>query len=93
MATKFLAHKNGDSVGVATNDISKNEEVEGVYMDNNQRTNVKAVDNIVLGHKIALKDIKKDEKVMEYGEPVGKATQDIKKGEHVHVHNIRTMRW
>ncbi len=93
MATKFLAHKMEDSVGVATNDISKNEEIEGVYMDNNKKTTVKAVDDIVLGHKIALKDIKKDDRVVEYGEPIGKATQDIKKGEHVHTHNIKTMRW
>jgi (2R)-sulfolactate sulfo-lyase subunit alpha len=37
--------------------------------------------------------MKKGDKVVEYGEPVGQVTKDIKKGEHVHVHNIRTMRW
>jgi len=38
-----------------------------------------------------LKEIKKGEKVIKYGEPIGQATTDIKKGEHVHVHNIKSI--
>ena len=40
------------------------------------------------GHKIALADIKKGEKVIKYGYPIGVATQDIKKGDFVHTHNL-----
>ena len=43
---------------------------------------------IKLGHKVALKDIKKGEYVFKYGEVIGKASQDIKKGEWVHSHNL-----
>ena len=93
MVSKFLVHAKDDHVGVATYDIKKGEEVEGVYLDNNQKSSLKAVEDISLGHKIALRDMKKGEKVIEYGEPVGQVTKDIKKGEHVHVHNIKTMRW
>jgi len=42
------------------------------------------------GHKIALTDIKKGENVIKYGYPIGHATEDIKAGEHVHTHNIKT---
>ncbi len=44
--------------------------------------------NIPAGHKIALTDIEKDEPIIKYGFPIGKAKNDIKKGEHVHCHNI-----
>ena len=42
------------------------------------------------GHKYALRDIPKGENVIKYGNPIGHATQDIKKGEHVHTHNLAT---
>ncbi len=43
-------------------------------------------------HKFALKDIKKGEKVFKYGMVIGEATGDISQGEHVHVHNVRSLR-
>lgn len=46
--------------------------------------------NLSDGHKYALRDIKKGENIIKYGCPIGHATVDIKKGEHVHVHNIKT---
>lgn len=42
------------------------------------------------GHKYALIDIKKGKKIIKYGFPIGTATEDIKKGEHVHSHNLKT---
>ena len=42
------------------------------------------------GHKVALRDIKKGENVIKYGYPIGNALEDIKAGEHVHTHNIKT---
>lgn len=42
------------------------------------------------GHKIALGDIKKGENIIKYGYPIGHATEDIHKGNHVHTHNIKT---
>lgn len=42
------------------------------------------------GHKYALIDIKKGENVIKYGSPIGHATEDIKKGDHVHTHNVKT---
>jgi (2R)-sulfolactate sulfo-lyase subunit alpha len=93
MASKFLVHAKDDYVGVAAYDIKRGEEVEGVFLDNGKKSSIKATEDISLGHKISLRDIKKGEKIIEYGEPIGQATNDIKKGDHVHVHNIKTMRW
>ena len=42
------------------------------------------------GHKYALKDIALGENVIKYGMPIGCACREIKKGEHVHTHNVKT---
>ena len=90
----FLIHNKNDNVGVAITDIKAGEEVEGVYLEDlSQGPKVKALNDIPLGHKIALKDIKQGEIVIKYGRPIGKATKDIKIGEHVHIHNIISNRW
>ena len=46
--------------------------------------------NLKDGHKYALCDIKAGENIIKYGNPIGHATIDIKKGEHVHSHNVKT---
>ena len=46
--------------------------------------------NLDDGHKYALRDIKAGENIIKYGNPIGHAVVDIKKGEHVHNHNIKT---
>ena len=42
------------------------------------------------GHKYAVRDINIGENVIKYGNPIGHATRNIKKGEHVHSHNVAT---
>lgn len=54
--------------------------------------NCAVIGDIPYGHKIAVKDIKKGELIIKYGEEIGIATKDIKKGEYVHVHNLDSMR-
>ncbi|MBQ2284727.1 MAG: altronate dehydratase [Clostridia bacterium] len=54
----------------------------------NPRDNVEV--DLNTGHKIALCDIKKGENVIKYGYPIGHATEDIKAGDSVHTHNIKT---
>lgn len=46
--------------------------------------------NIENGHKYALEDIRAGENIIKYGNPIGHAVCDIKKGEHVHSHNMKT---
>ncbi len=46
--------------------------------------------NVDNGHKYAVRDIKRGENIIKYGQPIGHALADIKKGEHVHSHNLAT---
>ncbi len=46
--------------------------------------------NLENGHKYAVRDIMQGEDIIKYGSPIGHATKDIKKGEHVHSHNLKT---
>ena len=42
------------------------------------------------GHKVARRAIAPGEQIIKYGAPIGRATAAIARGEHVHVHNIRS---
>lgn len=53
---------------------------------------VHVVDPISFGHKFAVRDILKGDKIIKYGETIGLATQDIQAGRHVHVHNLESDR-
>ncbi|MEN3008683.1 UxaA family hydrolase [Pseudothermotoga sp.] len=89
----FLVHKPIDHVGVAVKDLKKGETAFGRCLETNQEYRVFVLEDIPLGHKIALKDIEKGEHVIEYGEKIGFALQHIPKGSHVHIHNLRSLRW
>ena len=49
---------------------------------------VTLLSEIPKGHKFALRDIEKGGLVIKYGEPIGRSTGEIKRGAHVHVHNV-----
>ncbi len=89
-----LALKVTDLDNVATifaNDIKDGTEVE-IRDKKGNCEKVSVIGDVPYGHKIAVKDIKKDELIIKYGEEIGIATKDIKKGEYVHVHNLDSMR-
>ena len=90
---QFLVHEQADNVGVATVDIKAGEKVEGLYMDSQKKVQVTTLQDIPLGHKIALSALKRDGAVVKYGHDIGRVVEDIRVGEHVHVHNLRTRRW
>jgi altronate hydrolase len=48
-------------------------------------------EDLSMGHKAALRDIRKGEAVIKYGFPIGEATEDIPAGAHVHTHNLHTL--
>jgi len=47
---------------------------------------------IPLGHKFALTKIPSGGSVIKYGEIIGQATQPIQAGDHVHLHNVQSLR-
>jgi altronate dehydratase small subunit len=47
-----------------------------------------AMERISSGHKIALRDIAKDDAIVKFGVRIGHATQPIPRGAWVHLHNL-----
>ena len=91
---QFLVHNKKDTVGViVVEGLKADTLMSGVNTANNSTLRLKSRMAIPIGHKVALTDIKKGATVIKYGEDVGKAVADIGKGEHVHVHNLKTKRW
>lgn len=93
MRPKVFIHAAGDDVGVAVEEIGPGETVTAVVLEDDSELRLEVKERIPLGHKVALKELRAGQKVMEYGVPVGEATSTIRAGYHVHVHNIRTLRW
>lgn len=81
-----------DNVATVMHDVIVGQLVE--VMDKNSciKIHLKAKDRINLGHKIALQNIPKGGLVFKYGFVIGKALENIYKGQHVHIHNIESQR-
>jgi (2R)-sulfolactate sulfo-lyase subunit alpha len=91
---QFLVHDKKDTVGVVVVEgLKAGTDMLGVVTDDNSSFNLKSKMDVPIGHKVALTDIKKGDTVIKYGQDIGKAVADIGKGEHVHVHNLKTKRW
>ena len=53
---------------------------------------LQALEPIALGHKIALRDLAPGDRIVKYGECIGRATAPIARGAWVHIHNMRSLR-
>jgi (2R)-sulfolactate sulfo-lyase subunit alpha len=93
MAHSFLVHAPDDVVGVAVQDIEPGPAVPGKIQSNGSEFTLDVVDPVPLGHKVALRPLTSGEQVIKYGIAIGRATRDIRAGEHVHVHNVKGERW
>ena len=62
-------------------------------MENDKTIKVNSTNEVPLGHKIALKDLSEGDTILKYGHDIGKVVKSIKKGDHVHVHNVKTKKW
>jgi len=78
-----------DNVATAIGNVPSGEEV---IVKNGKEMKLTVRRDIQFGHKIATKVIKKGEKIVKYGEVIGRAVANIEKGDHVHVHNIESLR-
>lgn len=73
-----------DNVAVALRPIAKGETLDIAG------TPVTTLEEIPQGHKVAIKPIAQGGNVIKYGFRIGIAKEDIKVGQWVHVHNIKT---
>ncbi|WP_027624244.1 UxaA family hydrolase [Clostridium lundense] len=81
---EFIKINKHDNVVVALTDLRKGQIIQI------QGEEVELKEDIKKGHKIAIKDIVKNEDIIKYGFPIGHAIKHIYKGEFIHSHNIKT---
>jgi altronate dehydratase small subunit len=79
-----------DNVATLLSDVDPGQVVQVSLGEESWEETVK--ESIPFGHKFALKRIPKEKNVVKYGEIIGRATQDIPRGYHVHVHNVESLR-
>ena len=93
-APQLLVHNKKDTVGVVVVEgLKAGTSMTCVVTADNSSFRLKSKMDVPIGHKIALVDIKSGDTVWKYGHDIGKAVANIGKGEHVHVHNLKTKRW
>lgn len=93
-APHFLVHSPKDNVGVVVVEgLEAGTAMLGVVTETDETLKLKAEHAIPIGHKVALKPLKKGDTVVKYGEDIGRMIADVGVGEHVHVQNLKTKRW
>lgn len=90
----LLVHAHDDNVGVVVVEgLRSGTKMLCVVTSDNSSFELEALDDVPIGHKVALGDLKSGDTATKYGEDIGKFVADVKKGSHVHVHNLKTKRW
>ena len=69
-----------DNVGISVQTLAI-----GAYL---KEFDLKCLNTIPAGHKVALTNIHSGTSVKRYGQVIGYASKDIRAGEHVHIHNL-----
>jgi altronate dehydratase small subunit len=72
-----------DNVAVALKDIPQG---GTICLPNGEE--FQALSRIAFSHKVLLKDLSEGNDIIKYGETIAQVTQDVKKGEWIHVHNL-----
>ena len=80
----FIRINSLDNVAVALQPLAKGTVVE---LDD---VVVTLTEDIMQGHKFALKNLKTGDSIIKYGNPIGHATADIPAGSWIHTHNLKT---
>jgi (2R)-sulfolactate sulfo-lyase subunit alpha len=91
---QLLAHETHDNVGVVVIEgLKAGTEMDCVVTADNSAFKLKVTQDVPIGHKVALTDLKAGDTAIKYGEDIGRIVADVAKGGHVHVHNLKTKRW
>lgn len=76
----YILIRDIDDVYIALKDFKTNDKVE----------DFKVLEDIKKGHKIARRDMKKGHLLIKYGVVIGELTEDVKQGQWIHSHNLKT---
>ena len=80
----FIKINPSDNVAVALQPLAKGTVIK---LDNSTLT---LTEEIMQGHKFALKSLKPGDSIIKYGNPIGRATAEIPAGSWIHTHNLKT---
>jgi altronate dehydratase len=79
-----------DSVAVALEELRENSIAN--YKEGENVVQVNILQHIPIYHKFSIKDINSGDFIYKYGQVIGKASKNIKKGQHVHSQNLVSIR-
>ena len=86
----ILLHEE-DDVATALTALSRGEAL--TVAGAGRRVDVVLEDDVPFAHKFALRPLAQGAEVLKYGLPIGRALEDIRPGQWVHVHNCRSERF
>jgi (2R)-sulfolactate sulfo-lyase subunit alpha len=88
----FILHDPKDTVAVVVVEgVKAGQKLTGWIMDDDRTMEVAAREDIPIGHKLALADMKTGDTVYKYGQDIGRVVAPIRAGEHAQVQNVNTM--
>ncbi len=88
-ALKLHVH---DNVATVLKEVETGESVSVLSDEGEIVETIMALGLIPQNHKVALRPIKISGDVVKFGEVIGRATESIRQGEHVHIHNVASKR-
>ncbi|UCF90967.1 MAG: UxaA family hydrolase [Desulfobacterales bacterium] len=80
-----------DNVATALTPIAKGQRF-ALGSDEGYGAELTAREDIPRGHKVAKGHIARGAQVIKYGNVIGVAIREIKSGDHVHIHNLKSLR-
>lgn len=87
---QVLAHTAGDNVAVVVVEgLDRQARISGRVLEHGTTFETPVNTAIPFGHKVALADFEAGDRVIKQGETIGYATVTIRRGDHVHTHNLR----
>jgi (2R)-sulfolactate sulfo-lyase subunit alpha len=90
----LLIHDHRDNVGVVVvENLRAGTALLCVVTEDNSELHAVTNHDVPIGHKVALRDLAVGDTVVKYGQDIGRVVAPIRKGDHVHTHNLKTKRW
>ncbi len=91
---QLLVHDHRDNVGVVVvENLKSGTDILGVVTEDNSEIHAVCNQDVPIGHKVALRDLAVGDSVTKYGQDIGRVVAPIRRGDHVHTHNLKTKRW
>ena len=91
---QLLVHNKADNVGVVVVEgLKAGTQMSCLVTEDDSTFTLTALDDVPIGHKIALKDLSAGDTAIKYGQDIGRIVAGVAKGRHVHTQNLKTKRW